>query len=255
MKNILRYLFALALISGLSGVARADDFQMVVIDPPPTNVPNYLEVHDITSDNFTVTLSACNADQLDGLSTSLYLGCFTGLNLTGAPLTSLQLLIPVFDLGGKQDTAGCGLVPGNINIFKNTPTCGPDPGNSNYYIVDFTGGDLPTAPNKGDCDNDGDTGGLNQDDINCDTSYLFTIAVGVGADCGTKSQCSTDQTDILNGFDKNPIGKPDGQLNVTPEPSSLLLMSTGFLSLGLFGVYKRRQPVSLARSSPPSSPR
>jgi hypothetical protein len=252
--RMLRYLlvFAIAFVPALSGVAHADDFQMVVIDPPSIPVS---EVNFIYNPDFPVTLSACKANQLDGLSTKLYLGCFTGLNLTGETLTSLQLLVPIFDLGGNQDTAGCGLVGDGLDIFTNTPTCGPDPGNSNYYLVDFTGGNLPTAINHGDCDHDGDAGSLNQDDIDCDTASLFTIAVGIGEDCGTKSQCSTDQTDILSGFDDNPIGPADAQVDVAPEPSSLLLMSTGFLSLGLFGVYRRRQILSLARPSPPSGPR
>ncbi len=118
--RILRYLFAIALVCGLARGAKADDFQMVVGDPTPA----FGEVHDIFHDSFNVTLSACHTDQ--GVDPSLYLGCFTGLNLTGAPLTSLQVLIPVFDISpGVLDTPGCGLLPPpGVNVFPNTPTCG-----------------------------------------------------------------------------------------------------------------------------------
>jgi hypothetical protein len=41
-------------------------------------------------------------------------------------------------------------------------------------------------------------------------------------------------------------------LGNTPEPSSFLLMSTGVLSLGLFGAYQRRRSLVAARS--PNAP-
>jgi hypothetical protein len=244
--KLLRYLMAFALVWGLSGVAKADDFQMIVIDPNPA--PS--EVHLITTDDFTVTLSACNADQLDGLSTSLYLGCFTGLNVTGQALTCLQLLIPVFDLNGVQDTAGCGLVSGNINVFPGTPTCGLTSNGLDYY-VDFTGGNLPTAPGKkndGDCDNDGDggQGHLNADDISCDLKSIFTIAVGVGANCGTQQQCANDVSQIDSGFDSG--AGTSAVATPVPEPGSLLLMTTGVFSLGLFGAYRRRRARAVLRA-------
>jgi hypothetical protein len=40
-------------------------------------------------------------------------------------------------------------------------------------------------------------------------------------------------------------------LGNTPEPSSFLLMSTGVLSLGLFGACQRRRTPLAARSSNP----
>ena len=231
--RMLRCLLAIALALGLTHVAKANDFQMVVGDP----TPSANEVHLVTSDSFTVSLSPCQSDQLDGLSPALYLGCFTGLNVTGAALTSLQVLVPVFDISpGAPDTPGCNLAPGNVNVFKNTPTCGITSNGLDFY-VDFSGGDLPTAINNGDCDYDGDAGNLNQDDINCDTESLFTIAVGFGADCTTQTQCTNETNQVITDFANTTA------VANTPEPSSILLMSTGVFSLGLFGVYRRRRNV------------
>jgi hypothetical protein len=240
--KMLRYLFAIALVCGLTRVAKADDFQMVVADPTPSLVPTPNEVHAITSDDFSVTLSACNANQLDGLSPDLYLGCFTGLNLTGAPLTSLDVLIPVFDINGVQDTPGCPDI--SEDVFKGTPTCGVS---GSYFYVDLTDGALPTAAHNGDCDNDGDAGGLNQDDINCDTGSIFTIAVGFGTYCDGKKDCKEETKLIESDFADTTA---DANVIVTPEPSSILLMSTGVFSLGLFGAYRRRQILGEPLPSP-----
>jgi hypothetical protein len=239
--KMLRYLFAIALVCGLTRVAKADDFQMVVADPTPT----LNEVHLITSDALTVTLGACNANQ--GVDPTLYLGCFTGLNLTGAPLTSLDVLVPVFNITpGVQDTPGCGLLSGGADVFKNTPTCGVTSNGLDFY-VDFSGGDLATAANNGDCDNDGDAGGLNQDDINCDTKSIFTIAVGFGTPCDTKKDCKKETKLIESDFADTTA---DANVIVTPEPSSILLMSTGVFSLGLFAAYRRRQDLGEPLPSP-----
>jgi hypothetical protein len=227
---MLRYLCVATLVCGMAGVAKADDFKMVVVDP----TPSFGEVHDITSDSFSVTLSACHSDQ--GVDPTLYLGCFTGLNLSGAPLTNLQLLIPAFDISpGLLDTPGCGLVtPLNLNVFPDTPQCGTT-SNNQYFYVDFSGGNLPSAVNNGDCDHDNDSGHLNQDDINCDTGSIFTIAVGFGTACTSSAQCLDETTQLTTDFTGT-----EAEVNVTPEPSSVLLMSTGVLSIGLFGACRRR---------------
>jgi hypothetical protein len=214
--RILRYLVVVAVVCGLSGVAKADDFQMVVVDP----LPAASEITLIHSDHFTVTLSTCNADQLFGLSPSTWLGCFTGENVTGAPLTSLQVIIPVFSFGGGPQPVGCDKV--SQDVFA-TVTCGLT-GDGKDYLLNFSGGAIPTAiGTNGDCDNDRDGGtGLNNDDVTCNQASIFTIA-----------EAGVPAGDFPKGFTVD--------ANVVPEPSSIWLLFTGVLSIGLFGAYQRRQ--------------
>jgi hypothetical protein len=237
--KILRYLLAIALAASLSGVARADDFQMVIIDP----LPKPSEINFVLNQNFPVTLSACNADQLNGLSASLYLGCFTGLNDTGKPLTSIDVVVPVFYISpGVLDTPNCALPTGTLFSGCTYTSNGVD------YFVNFTGGNIPTAPKvNGDCDNDNDGNGhgFNADDVACNAASIFTIAVGFGTPCETKKECKQETNAILADFNDN--GGVVGIANTTPEPNSFLLMSTGVLSIGLFGACKRRQVSPLNR--------
>jgi hypothetical protein len=221
--RILRYLLAIALVA-VSGVAKADDFQMVVIDDDPTPIPAYL-ITPVFTDGFSVTLSPCKASQLFGLSPGTYLGCFTGENETGAALTSLQILIPVFTFDDQTDQPGCS--PVSQDVFK-TITCGFTSDNKDYFL-DFSGGDLPPATGyKGDCDNDGDGGSkLNEDDVKCNIASIFTIAeAGVPA-----NDFPDDFSAVANA----------------PEPNSFWLMSTGVLSIGLFGAWRRRRMLCESR--------
>ena len=220
--RILRYLMAIALVCGLSGVAKADDFQMVVVDPvPPANL-----ITPILTNNFVVTLSTCQASQLFGLSAATYIGCFTGENETGKALTSLQILIPVFNLGNQLDQPACAPASLNINIFSNV-TCGFTNNNQDYF-VNLSGGNIPAATGvNGDCDNDGDGGAkLNNDDVSCNAASIFTIA-----EAGVPVSTFPSFNAVAN----------------TPEPSSIWLMSTGVLSIGLFGAYRRRQTLCESR--------
>jgi hypothetical protein len=218
----LRYLLAMALVCALSGVARADDYQMTVVDPnPPANL-----ITQIYSDNFSVTLSPCQSSQLFGLSAATYIGCFTGENDTGKPITSLQILIPVFNFNNQVDQPAC--APVSQDIFTKI-TCGFTNNNKDTF-VDLSGGNIPAATGiNGDCDNDGDGGSrLNNDDVACNAASIFTIAEA--------------------GVPARDFPSFDVQANVTPEPSSIWLMSSGILSIGLFGAYRRRQAVCEARS-------
>jgi hypothetical protein len=201
--RMLRYLLAIALVSALSGVAKADDFkpgdfQMVVVDPfPPASL-----ITQITTDTFQFTLSPCDPSQLFGLDPAVYLGCFTGENETSGPLTSLRMLIPVFDFNDELDQPGCS--PVAQDIFA-TVSCGFTNDNLDYF-VDFSGGNIPP-------------GSL--------AASVFTIAVaGVPPEDFPK-----DVTVVANA----------------PEPSSIMLLSTGVLSIGLFGVYRRRRDLCTSR--------
>jgi hypothetical protein len=185
--RILRYFLAMVMVAALSGVAKADDFQMVVIDPT-------YSVNVITDTSFTFSLAPCVAPGQVPVG-SLYLGCFTGQNETGAALTSLFIDIPALVDG---QTVSCGLNGGGLDYFSNV-TCdtGPD-----GYTLDFTGGSIAV------------------DDV-------FTIAEA-GAD-------PADFPDVMSAVAN------------APEPSSFWLMSTGVLSVGLLGGYRRRQRLCESR--------
>lgn len=214
MKRMLRYLAVLVFMCGFASAARADDFQMVVIDPNVAATPIY-------SNDFSITLTPCTSAQLDGLSPSTYLGCFTGENESGSPLTSLQLLIPVFDYNNQVDQPGCS--PVTQDIFADI-SCGFTNNNQDYY-VDFSGGSIPSssANNNCWCGND-DTQHSAEVEL-CNPDSIFTIAVaGV-----PPSSFPTDIPVVAN----------------TPEPNSLCLMLTGLLAGGLCVFGRRRSLVSI----------
>jgi hypothetical protein len=180
---MLRFLLAVAVVSALSGVAKADDFKMVVIDPTS------FTVNVITDPTFAFSFSPCVLGQVPpGAGT--FDGCFTGLNETGFTLTSLFIDIPAVVDG---QTVGCALDGGGFDLFTNV-SCQT---NANGYILDFSG-----APGVGE-------------------GVQFTIA-----EQGAPPQ---DFPDTINAVAN------------APEPNSFWLMSTGVLSVGLFGAYRRRQ--------------
>lgn len=246
--KMLRYLLALALIPALSSVAHADDFQMIVIDPP-TPIPAD-RVNPIYSTNFTVNFptsgpaAGCDTAQLPGVSDPQdYFACFTGLNLTGTTLTSLSIEFPVFTLPGQTsvDTPSCPTV--GTADFPTQVYCGFT-NNKQDYLIELAGGNILPAVRGGDCDHDHDGGDdLNRDDIGCNSASIFTIAVGVPGVILTPAEIQQD-------FNTNDVA--NANTITTPEPSSLLLLSTGFFSVGLFGVYRRRGTLV---ASPPSSKR
>ena len=179
---------AIALACGLTGMAKADDFQMVVIDPE-------YSVNIIDTTDFTFSLAPCVAPGQVPVGSD-YQGCFTGQNETVAALTSLLIEIPALV---DDQTASCALNGGGLDYFSDV-SCSTG---ANGYTLDFTGGDIPIGS-------------------------VFTIAEA-GAD---------------------PADFPDQNTGIanTPEPTSLLLLSTGVLSLGLFSVFRRRRAVCPSRS-------
>jgi hypothetical protein len=187
--KLLRCLFALMLVCALSGMAKADpiDFHMVVVDPPGFNVT------DLTTTSATVGFTACDAGQLPSGIVGAYVGCDTFENLTGAPITSLELMFP--DTGALVgQAANCTADAGAVNFFS-VATCNLVDG---FFVLDYSGGSIPQGFPSG----------------------VFTIA-----------EAGVDPSDF-----------PDGTLtaNVTPEPSSIWLMSTGVLMLGAFFYSRRR---------------
>lgn len=244
--RILRYLIAAALVCGLAGVAKADDFKVVIVDP---TVPLDL-IQAVTSNNFTVDFPTTGAaagcqdsTQLPGVTdASDYSACFTGINLTGKPLTSINLEFPVFNYPGTNtpDTPSCPIQT-SVDDFTEV-TCGYTNGGADY-LLEFSGGDIPRAtifnsfcyfdpfPN-----------------VDCSSPAIFTIAIGIpGIDLiqdGTIQQLDNSGV-VADVNDPNPP-----PVEPLPEPSSILLMATGVLSLGMFGVYRRRQV--LATLPPPN---
>lgn len=206
--RLLRCFVAAMFALGLSALAKADDFQMVVIDPSVPATPVY-------SDDFSFTLTPCTASQLDGLSPSTYLGCFSGENETGQPLTSLQLLIPIFDYDNQLDQPGC--APVAQDIFS-TITCGFTSNNLDYY-VDFSGGSIPSAT-PGSCSGNPSDSDYAEEVEECNSASIFTIAV---ADV-PPADFPQDIPVVANA----------------PEPGSIYLMVTGVALIGLGCVVRRR---------------
>jgi hypothetical protein len=132
--KLLRCLFALMLVCALSGMAKADpiDFHMVVVDPPG------FDVTDLTTTSATVGFTACDAGQLPSGIVGTYVGCDTFENLTGGPLTSLELAFP--DTGALVgQVASCTPDAGPVNFFT-TATCSIVDG---FFVLDYSGGSIP----------------------------------------------------------------------------------------------------------------
>jgi hypothetical protein len=235
---MLRYLFVLVLVCGLAGVAKADDFKVVIVDP---TVPLDL-LQPITSDNFTVDFPTTGAaagcqdsTQLPGVTDAGdYSACFTGINLTGKPLTSIDIEFPIFNYPGTNtpDTPSCPIQT-SVDDFKSV-TCGTTNGGADY-LLQFSGGDIPTATIFNSyCYFDPFP------DVDCSSPAIFTIAIGIPG-------INLIQDGTIQQIESSGIV---AEANVVPEPNSFLLMATGVLSLGMFGVYRRRQV--LASPQPPN---
>lgn len=130
--RLLRALLLLALVCGMRLKARADDFQMIVIDP------NFI-VEDITTTTFTFQFSACDTGQ----APAGYAGCFTGENLTGVPITSLSISVPnLIPNNGTPGFQPAGCDSTNAQSFFSAcsaQTLG------NGYLLNFSGGSIPSG--------------------------------------------------------------------------------------------------------------
>lgn len=137
--KMLRILPLLALVLGLTHCAHADDFQMIVVDPPPS-----YQVFPITNPSFDFMFIAPCVSPGQIPTGANYDACFTGQNETGKILTSLTIMVP--NTIGNQ-TAGCspsGLTNSQgqpLDIFTNI-SCGPGPGGVGYLLT-YSGGNIP----------------------------------------------------------------------------------------------------------------
>ncbi len=131
--KMLRCLLSIALVCGLTGVAKADqlDFHMVILDPFATT--------PIFTTPFQFTFDTCVPGQLPTNVNGSYVGCFSGVNRTGQDWTGLQLVFSNTAPLGSQP-AGCAL-DGSTDFFQ-TATCSLTPDGSKY-ILDFTFGAIP----------------------------------------------------------------------------------------------------------------
>jgi len=188
------WLLAIALVCGLSGVAKADqlDFHMVVLDPFATT--------PIFTTPFQFSFDTCVVGQLPTNVNGSYEGCFSGVNRTGQDWIGLQLVFSNTAPLGSQP-AGCAL-DGSTDYFQNA-TCSLTPDES-QYILSFTTGAIPN------------NGG-------------FVIAE--------------------DGVDPSlfPLVSATVITTATPEPSSILLLLTGVLMLGLFFADRRQRTPQASR--------
>ena len=185
--SLLRSLLVVALVCGLSGVAKASqaDFHTTVLDPFATT--------PIFTTPFQFSFDTCSAGQLPTNVKDTYVGCFSAVNRTGKDWIGLQLVVSNTDsLGGQP--ASCAL-DGSADLFQNT-SCALTPDGSKY-ILSFAGGDIP---NNGS----------------------FVIA-----------------EDGVNPADF-PMVDASVTTTVTPEPDSILLLSTGIAALGSLAAKRRR---------------
>lgn len=222
----LRVLLALAVFCGLPSVANASlggggNFQMVVVDPTPSYVV------PITSDVFTVTFSPCQTGQLPPGAPSTYIGCFSGQNDTGSPLTSLQLLVPPI----PGESVSCSSFGGGLDIFT-VVTCGEYTSGplTGDFFLNFSGGSIPAGDPRGCRDDDGEEGDNNGPDGDHDADDcpggIFTIAEA--------------------GITPSSFPQVTGTFNA-PEPAPALLLSTGLLMGGLFYAGRRRRALAAVR--------
>ena len=133
--RLMRFLLIVAILSGLSSPLKADDFRMVVLDPPPSSFPTY----PIFSSPFSFTFAPCVAGQLPTGTLGTYDGCFSGVNRTGLDWTSLTLSFVDNTALSNAAPANCSLDGGGLDIFS-----APGPGacdlKDGLYTLIFTDG-------------------------------------------------------------------------------------------------------------------
>jgi hypothetical protein len=200
-------LFVIALIAGLTGVAKADsvDFRMSVLDGPITGA----FITDTTP--FQVAFGNCPA----ALTSAGALGCFTGVNDTAFTISGIDLTF---------DNTVSATDPTDFFNFLNgqTPNCLPSSFFTNVDSPCFLSGPPDSAS----------------------STYVLDFAGGTGIAAGT--------TFYIAEFDASPDAFQGGMGTVTlsgetPEPSSILLLFTGIVIIGLYFARQRRVAPAYAR--------
>ncbi len=119
--KLLRCLFALTFVCAVSGMARADDFKLGVLDAPPTHI-------DYTGSPLTISFGSC------GNHTPVTDGCVTIENDTGKTITSLLIDIVPNSYTVADGDGGC--------LSQKGITCTYTEINDNLYQFLFTGLDI-----------------------------------------------------------------------------------------------------------------
>jgi hypothetical protein len=193
-----------ALIFGLSGLAKAApiDFRMSVLDGPITGA-------FIGGPGSFGTVDFGNCPK--SLTQQGALGCFTGVNDTGGTITGIDL------------------------TFDNTV----DPSDpTNQSSPDFLGGQTPNCLPSTFFTNANSPCLLNGSPTDPNAQYILDFSGGTGIAAGT--------TFYIAEFDVNPDAFQGGQGSVTvsyaatPEPSSILLFTTGIALFGAFAIRRSR---------------
>lgn len=140
--RVMHYLLAIALVCGVVGSANADDFRMVVLDPPPGSFPTF----PIFDSPFSFTFAPCAVGQLPTGTQDTYDGCFSGVNRTGEDWTSLTLNFSNNSALSNAAPANCSLDGGGQDIFA-APSAGNCDLQGNQYVLIFTGGILSNNEN------------------------------------------------------------------------------------------------------------
>jgi hypothetical protein len=139
----MRYLLAIALVCGVAGSAKADDFRMVVLDPPPASFPTF----PIFDSPFTFSFAPCAVGQLPTGAQGTYDGCFSGVNRSGADWTSLTLNFSNNSALSDAAPANCSLDGGGLDIFPAPGAGNCDLQSDEQYVLLFNGGILSNNEN------------------------------------------------------------------------------------------------------------
>lgn len=208
MKYLLRVLFILALLCGVSSFARASavDFHVQVLDP---NIcisdPSACVIFN-ASDPISVSLSAatCHLAGVPDLPQGSDYGCAVLFNLTLPPEAITSLNVTFTGLGSL--TFDCPTSPvGNVGSIFGSSSCGSSgPGTDTFSFFD---GSLPFL------------------------GEAIIYESGVSADLFQNGTGNVNQPPFVP----------------TPEPESLLLLSTGVMMAGGYLAGKRRLLASKAK--------